>query len=169
MARKSSPKQLHLQARRAFVLSKRKAGETFRAISEAVRESFAKDPHLPKNYDHSAAWTDTQTVLDEVWESAAEDARDVLMLELMRLDDMMLGLWKRAASGDEDAVEQVLKIMVRRDAYMGLSDYGPRYFAERMGDGERSDRNAIEGIYKVVKVTKSHDSLEVNEDAESPE
>ena len=50
----------------------------------------------------------------------SETAAEVKAMELARLDAMLDGLWKRAAKGDAQAVDRVLKIQERRTAYDGL-------------------------------------------------
>jgi hypothetical protein len=70
----------------------------------------------------------------------AEDAPEVLRVELMRLDRMQLGLWQQAKAGNQGAVDRVLRIMDRRSKYLGLdaperreitgSDGGPIEYAD---------------------------------------
>lgn len=49
-----------------------------------------------------------------------ETAEAVKAMELSRLDAMLAGLWKKAAKGDAQAIDRVLKIQERRSAYEGL-------------------------------------------------
>lgn len=49
-----------------------------------------------------------------------EQAEEMRAIEVERLDAMLLGLWARAARGDEAAVDRVLKIQARRAALLGL-------------------------------------------------
>ena len=44
----------------------------------------------------------------------------MIALELLRLDDMLFGLWPDARRGDNTAVVTVLKIMERRSKLLGL-------------------------------------------------
>lgn len=49
-----------------------------------------------------------------------EPAKDVLELEVARLDAMLAGLWEKATDGDDKAVTSALRIMDRRAKYLGL-------------------------------------------------
>jgi hypothetical protein len=49
-----------------------------------------------------------------------EPADDVRKLELERLDRLTMALWKRAQSGEAEAIDRVLKLMDRRAKLLGL-------------------------------------------------
>jgi hypothetical protein len=58
--------------------------------------------------------------LERLAEEAHEEAAQVRVLELQRLDRMLRGLWLRARDGDTFAVDRVLKMMERRARLLGL-------------------------------------------------
>lgn len=49
-----------------------------------------------------------------------EDVKDVLNMELERLDALQLVAWRQAKEGNLAAIDRVLKIMERRSHYLGL-------------------------------------------------
>ena len=60
-----------------------------------------------------------------------EPAKDVLELEVARLDAMLAGLWEKATDGDDKAVTSALRIMDRRAKYLGL-DQAPEQDASAL-------------------------------------
>lgn len=92
--------------RRCRALTLRKAGLSYEQI--AKQEGFS---------GKSAA---RQNVHDAIRDLTREPAKDVVLLELERLDTMLLALWKKAKSGDVRAIDSVLRIMERRSAYLGI-------------------------------------------------
>lgn len=79
---------------------------SYRAIAEALGVS-----------DHSTIAQRVQIALKEI---VREPAEAVLKMELERLDKMLLGMWKKAAAGDLQALDRALKIQDRRARYLGL-------------------------------------------------
>jgi hypothetical protein len=67
--------------------------------------------------DKSGAW---RSVEGELRELRQERARDVLDLELARLDALLAGSWAKALDGDHRAVANVLRIQERRAKYLDL-------------------------------------------------
>jgi hypothetical protein len=49
-----------------------------------------------------------------------DPAKEVLALELERLDRLLLGIWEKARSGDLPYLDRTLRIMERRSALYGL-------------------------------------------------
>ena len=87
-------------------LKLRLTGMSHRAIAEALGVS-----------DHTTIQGRIAGALKEI---IREPAEAVLKMELERLDVMLLGLWKQAASGDLQALDRALKIQDRRARYLGL-------------------------------------------------
>ena len=75
----------------------------------------------------SQAHRDVKDALDEI---KREPAQQVLDMELQRLDQMLLGLYKPSVSGDVKAVLATLRIMDRRARYLGLDKVTPTDSAE---------------------------------------
>ena len=87
-------------------LELRKAGASLDQIAEKLK--FAHRSNARKAI---------QAAIKEIYE---EPAKEVLSLELARLDAMLLGLYQKAKSGDVAAVDRVVRIMDRRAKYLGL-------------------------------------------------
>lgn len=105
--------------RRAFVLTLRKTGATYRKIAAAAVQRYGGES-LPDGWDERYAYKDTMRELERLRETMHEDCQFVLQVELERLDRLMEAMWSRAADGDEAAIDKVLKIMDRRAKYLGL-------------------------------------------------
>lgn len=106
---KSGKDTIDARQRMFEVLELRKQGLNFRQIADRV-DGISN----PGN-----AYRLFKKALTEV---TREPAEEVLTLELERLDTMLVGLWKRASTGDEWAIDRVLKIMDRRARYLGLDE-----------------------------------------------
>jgi len=61
-----------------------------------------------------------QTQIKAYHEEAKEHHRSMVVLELSRLDDMVLGIWSKARSGEYKAIDAMIKIMDRRAKLLGL-------------------------------------------------
>lgn len=92
--------------RQRQALELRKAGVGFQAIADRLGYS-----------DHSGAYRAVKSALKKTLQEPADEVR---ALELERLDKLLLGLWPRATSGNDRAIDRVLKIMQRRANLLGL-------------------------------------------------
>ncbi len=108
MAKQRRGHEEHGADMRRKCLEMRKAGATYAQIGDALNCS-------PQN-----AAKHVKKALDEIAKKTAEDATEIIQLELERLDTMLLGLFKSAKSGNEHSVDRVLKIMERRARLLGL-------------------------------------------------
>lgn len=104
----ASPRRIDAAERRAKALDLRKAGATYDQIAQQLGFS-----------NRGNAQRAVQTALKEI---TADGARDVLTLELERLDAMLLGLWQQARKGNLGAVDRALRIQDRRARYLGLDN-----------------------------------------------
>lgn len=102
----ASPRRIEAAERRAQALELRKAGATYEQIAQ--RLGYA---------DRANAYRAVHTALKEI---TAEPAKEVIKLELERLDAMLLGLWPDARKGKPEAVDRVLRVMERRSKLLGL-------------------------------------------------
>lgn len=102
----ASPNRIEAATKRARALELRKAGATYDVIATQVGYS-----------NRGNAYRAIQTALKEI---TAEPAREVITLELERLDAMLLGLWPQARKGNLGAVDRVLRIQERRARLLGL-------------------------------------------------
>ena len=119
MAGADNSQQVDTQERRAFILELRRSGATYRQIAKATIKKFGAD-NLPLGFDCRYASMDVKRELEKLQAINESQADDLMTLELDRLDAMLLGLWQRARSGDEKAVDRVLRIMERRARLLGL-------------------------------------------------
>lgn len=103
---KRDSRQAELAERRRKALELRKSGATYDQIANALHYT-----------DRSNAAKDVKRAILEIIE---EPAKDVLSLELARLDALLLGVWQKAKTGDVAALDRAIKIMDRRSAYLGL-------------------------------------------------
>ncbi|SLG40240.1 Uncharacterised protein [Mycobacteroides abscessus subsp. abscessus] len=87
------------------ILNLRLAGASVRAIAEKTK--------IPKS-------TVQRWMAEAIEEIKGPPAELVVNMELDRLDQMQLGIWKAAITGDIKAIAAVLKIMERRARYLNL-------------------------------------------------
>jgi hypothetical protein len=94
--------------RTAKILELRKQGMTYREIGEYVGISM------------ETARLTVQKVMQQYIEDAKDSQHEIIMLELLRLDDMLFAVYESARGGDLKAVDSVLKVMERRAKLLGL-------------------------------------------------
>lgn len=92
--------------RQSEALQLRRAGATYEQIATRLHYS-----------GKSAARKSVHTAIGQIVEAPA---KHVLLLELERLDAMLLGIWAKAKNGDVQAIDRCLRIMERRSSYLGL-------------------------------------------------
>jgi len=92
--------------RKLQALELRKAAATYQQIADQLGYRSA-----------SGAFNAVKAALKATLREPADELRE---LELARLDAMLLPLWRRVQSGDEKAVDRVLRIMERRARLLGL-------------------------------------------------
>ena len=103
---KRDTRKAALYERRAKALELRKQGHTFDQIAKMM------------NYaDKSAA---ARHVREAIREIIAEPTREVVEYEKLRLDNMLVGIYREATTGNLKAIDRVIKIMERRSALLGL-------------------------------------------------
>ena len=95
-------------SRRVLALELRKSGCSYRIIGEKLGVS------------HVTALGDVHTALKAIAIIQDASAKDLLLLELARLDDMQLALAKQVRAGHLGAIDRTLRIMERRSRYCGL-------------------------------------------------
>lgn len=98
--------ELGERVRRAEVLRRRLAGETFAEIAEATGYA-----------DRASAWNACQRA---VRENLTEPLEDLRTLEAQRLDALQVAVWDRAMSGDLRAVKAVLDVIDARARLFAL-------------------------------------------------
>lgn len=74
----------------------------------------------------------------------AEPTSMTRALELRRLDEMLVGVWRKARAGDLGAVDRVLRLMERRARYLELDGVGDDGKPIGESDIERAQRKRRE-------------------------
>ena len=103
---KASIRRIELAERRARALELRKAGATYDQIAQQAGYS-----------SRANAYRDVMKAIKDI---TAEPAADVKTLELARLDAMLMGTWRPAITGNQGAIDRVIRIMDRRAKLLGL-------------------------------------------------
>jgi hypothetical protein len=103
---KTSVRRLDAVERQRQALELRKSGKTYEFIAGSLG-------YASPNGAYKAIHTALRAVL-------REPAEELRTLEVERLDALLDGLWKKAASGDTWSVDRALKIMERRANLLGL-------------------------------------------------
>lgn len=114
----ASPNRIAAAEKRARALELRKAGATYEKIAEHLGYA-----------NRGNAQRAVQTALRDI---TAENAKEVLAIELERLDSILVGLWGNARSGHLGSIDRVLRIMERRSKYLGLD-----HSSHDLSDAER--------------------------------
>lgn len=104
--------------RRQRALRLRQMGLTYDEIVRSLRDD--PDTITPKAYSRPDAWHDVNNEMVKVRDQTSETARDVLDLELSRLDGITRGSYQAAVQGDTAAALTVLRAMDRRAKLLGL-------------------------------------------------
>lgn len=112
---------LETAERRKRVLGLRKEGHDLRTIADRLKDEFGAVA-LPNGWDSRYVAKDLKRALQKVRSDVDADARDVLRLELRRLDALQSAVFSDALNGDLKAFDRVLKAMKRRAKYLGLDE-----------------------------------------------
>lgn len=104
--------------------------------------------------------TAQRLVAEAIAEIKREPAQQVVDMELQRLDVMLLGVWKGAATGDTKAIAAALKIMERRAKYQGLD-----LTVEPDNSGE--SREALDELMSAIRAS-SFDMTAIAQSAVAP-
>jgi hypothetical protein len=102
----SSQRRIEAAERRREALKLRKAGATYDQIAD--RLGYANKSGAQK------------AVMAELRALPRDDARDVLALEIERLDSMLLAYWPSVLKGHVRSGEIVIRLMERRSKLLGL-------------------------------------------------
>jgi len=103
---KTAPMVISKRERAIQALDLRKAGISYEMIAQRLGYS-----------NRTAAFRAVQTLLEKSEKEASTDLRE---MELRRLDDLFLSIYKKAREGDLPAIDRCLKIMERRAKMSGL-------------------------------------------------
>lgn len=102
----TSPKRVALAERRALVLGLRMEGHTLHAIARHI--------------GGVSVATCYRDIVESIAAITREPARELLRLELLRLDEMQRAIYADATAGKPAAINACLAIMDRRAKLLGL-------------------------------------------------
>lgn len=102
----TSPRRVESKQRVAKAMSLRLAGVTYQAIADACGYNSPQAAH--------------KAVTDALQQAVREPTRELLELELARLDALLFAIWPAARRGVLGAVDRAVRIMERRAKLLGL-------------------------------------------------
>lgn len=70
--------------------------------------------------NRSGAWKAVNNLLAERRHESEQEAKELLVVELDRVDAMLVAVWDSALKGNLQAVDRVIKLLERRAKYLGL-------------------------------------------------
>lgn len=68
----------------------------------------------------STAYSDVSKALKEIQERYTEDAIKIRIIEVNRIDRMVLAIWQKAIKGDLNAIDRVNRLIERKSRLLGL-------------------------------------------------
>ena len=125
-ARITSPDRIKRQHRIAAILSMRMEGWSLREIGDAQTPPVSG----------VAIFKTIRKALAEVVSDEVDEARKI---ELLRLDDLLVGLYPRAINGNVAAIDRVLAISLRRARLLGLDYIPSQVSVSRVDEDDRRD------------------------------
>ncbi|QDU60012.1 hypothetical protein Pan216_08490 [Planctomycetes bacterium Pan216] len=111
-------------SRQERALELRKAGLSYEEIAEKVGYSNRRSAH--------------QAVTSALRKSSRETTEEVRLLELERLNRLLVSVWSSALKGDEKSIDRALKILERRGKLLGLDGLSNQRAPSRDGAAPRS-------------------------------
>jgi hypothetical protein len=115
MPRKKQPKSINIVDRRRRALELRRSGATYEQVARSIAQEFS----LPK-YNRSRAFEDIDFALAELNREFTLDTEGLRRLELEKLDQLELGIWKSAIGGNSQSIKAFVLLMDRRAKLCGL-------------------------------------------------
>lgn len=121
MARQlTTAKILATKERRAYVISLRKAGATYRQIAQAAIHEFGRE-NLPKNYDERQAHLDVKREIAKLQRRIKDDLTEYRWFQVERYESIIRAHWTRAMTGLAlGCTDRVLKAMKDQNKLLGL-------------------------------------------------
>lgn len=105
---RASQNELEVIQRRRTVSANLLAGLTYAEISRAL------------NISKATITSDKKAILEEWRQQYAQEADQLVALQLRRLDVLLNAIWERARQGDEKAVDRALAIIDRQNDILGV-------------------------------------------------
>ena len=105
---RTSQNELEVIQRRRTISANLLAGLTYAEISRAL------------NISKATITSDKKAILEEWRQQYAQEADQLVALQLRRLDVLLNAIWERARQGDEKAVDRALAIIDRQNDILGV-------------------------------------------------
>lgn len=155
---KKARKKERAKIRRVEALKMRKEGYSYPQIAEYLNVSL------------SMAYKYVQQAIKEIQDKTIEATKDVIELEVQRLDDLLAAIWDRAVNGygkiikdknnqrreivvpDYKATQQALKIMERRSNLLGLDSPKKQLVGEDQDNKFGYTKEDEEKLYQKIKL-----------------
>lgn len=125
---KTSSRKVTSKVRREQALLLRRSGLSYTRIGEQM------------GITRQAAHALVKKALAEIQASLEETGKEIITLEVERLDRMTEALWDKVIDGDTTAIEKNLKIMERRAKLLGLDS------PTKIAPTDPSGKNPYDGI-----------------------
>jgi hypothetical protein len=106
----NASKKLNIALRYEKILEHRLAGLTFQQILQKLKEEFG-EANLPHDYTERQVCRDLKRYLDKMNEDHQQELLDAKDLYRQRLNFLLNKLWEKAAEGDYQAIDRILRIM----------------------------------------------------------
>lgn len=131
---RASPRRIEAAEKRKRALQLRKAGVSYDQIAQQVGYANRGNAH--------------KAVMQELRELPKDDAKDVLNLEVERLDQLLMALWPAAMKGHVRSSETVIRLMERRSKLLGLDAPGS---IQNDDDGQEQRRSALADLFALMR------------------
>jgi hypothetical protein len=114
------------QERRQEVLELKTEGHTYREIASIMLDRHGGKA-LPSGWDERYAYQDVSRELEKVQKKTWDKAKEVLMIEIRRLDEMQKEMWRKFQSAtklseQKDIIETFIKLQKRKAKFLGLDE-----------------------------------------------
>jgi len=122
--------------RRRMVFELRKTGMIYKDVAREIRKKFREDVRLspedlPKDYGATEASRDMSRWLSHLHDQLNETAKEMVLLEVQRIDQMINKVWKKIDTMDgenvridrmKSAINTILDLQQRKSKFLGLDD-----------------------------------------------
>lgn len=122
--------------RRRMVFELRKTGMIYEDVAREIRKKYREDARLspedlPKDYGATEAARDMSRWLSHLHDQLNETAKEMVLLEVQRIDQMINEVWKKIDTMDGEnvridrmrsAINTILDLQQRKSKFLGLDD-----------------------------------------------
>lgn len=105
----ASQSEMEITQRRKVISANLLAGLTYTEIGRAL------------NVSKATITSDKKAIMTEWRQQYAQEADQLVTLQLRRLDVLLNAIWEKARNGDERAIDKALAIIDRQNAILGVN------------------------------------------------